>query len=50
VSDDEQGEQQQGEEQGEIEAGIYTVSQNIEIAEIPADAYDPVDDSEGELA
>jgi hypothetical protein len=49
VSDYQEGETQ-GEAEGEIEAGVYTVAQNVEIAELPADAYDPVDDDEGELA
>jgi hypothetical protein len=31
---------QAGEQQGEIAAGLYVVSQNVELAQIPADAED----------
>jgi hypothetical protein len=49
-SDAQEGQPAEGDQQSEIEGGIYTVATNVEIAEIPADAYDPVPEDEGELS
>jgi hypothetical protein len=38
TSDTGQSGEQQGEQQGQIAAGLYVVSQNVELAQIPSDA------------